>query len=129
MGRGPSPANDPPMRKPRDLLAVIDPDGSQGDGGGEGPPGSRPADACELEQELAFDLLVGVGIDVGDEVVLRLGEPVAVLSGGEQIGVLAGSASRAMRSCVDFGYRMSGAVTALDPSKGSGMIVISGERR
>ena len=127
MGRGPSPANDPPMRKPRDLLAVIDPDGSQGDG--EGAPGSRPADAGELEQELAFDLLVGVRIGVGDEVVLRLGEPVAVLSGGEQIGALAGSASRAMRSCVDFGYRMSGTVTALDPSKGSGMIVVSGERR
>ncbi len=125
MGRGPSPADDPPMRRPRDLL-VMDPDGSQGES--EGALGSRPADACELEQELAFDLLDGAGVDVGDEVVLRLGEPVAVLSGGERIGALAGSASRAMRSCIDFGYRMSGAVTALDASSGSGVIAVSGER-
>lgn len=129
MGRGPSQTNDPPMRKPRDLLADVGM-GSTGLIAKEGrEANSQPVNACELEHEVEVHLLEGASSSVGDEVTLRLGEPIAVISGGKEIGALKGSASRAMRSCMDFGYRMAGVVAEIDPASGVGTLVVSGERR
>lgn len=126
MGRGPRLADDPPMKEPLDLVAVVDRQEEQGLVGASSP---AAIDECEREQEVPFDLAGAVGVDVGDEVKLCAGEPIAVVSGGKKIGTLIGSANRAMQSCNDFGYQMSGVVASLDTRHGNGLIVVSGERR
>jgi len=126
MGRGPRPADDPPMKEPVDLVAEID---VQDNLGSTGASASRATNACEREQEVLFDLAGPVATAVGEEVDLRAGDPIAVFNHGEMIGILTGSANRAMQSCIDFGYEMSGSLVSLDRRAGTGVLKVSGGPR
>lgn len=125
MGRGPRPADDPPMKKPVDLVSATDVDLL----GPTGASASAATDACEREHEVRIDLVWGVVPVVGDEVHLRAGDPIAVLNHTEVIGVLSGSANRAIQSCIDFGYRMSGSLISLDERGETAVIKVLGEPR
>jgi len=127
MGRGPRRNPDPPMAKPRDLPSEVENEGQGGESpGGEG---SDLASACQAEQELDFVIKSGRPLKVGDPITLRTGSPVAVIGAeGQELGNLDEDASRRIRSCINFGYRMVGSITAFDPPTGSGTVLIHGER-
>jgi hypothetical protein len=114
MGRGPRRKDDPPMRKPADFL-------------GEGDGAKAGSDSyCVADRELGFKLKEPGSVAVGDEVRLRLGEPVEVLSGKNPIGTLEAREGQSMKSCIGMGYRMEGEITAINFEDRRGKIRISG---
>lgn len=114
MGRGPRGKDDPPMRKPADLL-------------GEGDGAEAGSDSyCATDRELGFRLNESGSVAVGDEVRLRMGEPVEVLSGKNPIGTLEAREGQSMKSCIGLGYRMEGEITSINIEDLRGKIRISG---
>ncbi|HUC00204.1 MAG TPA: hypothetical protein VMS11_10295 [Solirubrobacterales bacterium] len=102
------------MKKPADLL-----------GEGDGVEGDSDS-YCATERELGFRLDGSRSVAVGDEVRLRVGDPIEVLSGGNLIGTLEAREGQSMKSCIAMGYRMEGEVTSIDIEAQRGRIRVSG---
>lgn len=118
MGRGPNERNDPPMGKPVDLGAAASVEDSVDD---------EPS-YCATQRELSFEIERSASLAIGDEVSLRSGDPVEVLRVATLVGFLGKAEGKSMTSCIDFGYRMLGAVTAVDPVLGVGKVQVAGIR-
>jgi hypothetical protein len=121
MGRGRRDEDDPPMKKPVDLLE--DPKG-----GAELGEGGENDSYCSTQRELSFLIKDVRDPEVGESVILRIGDPVQVLSGTEEIGRLPDVEGQSMKSCIAMGYRMTGSIVSVDNAEGRGTLRISGAR-
>lgn len=120
MGRGPREANDPPMRKPDDL--------STGAEGGTGARGKDSASYCSSLRELPFLIDRSGAPEVGDEISLRIGDPVEVVRNGDRVGSLLQAEGQSMKGCIALGYRMEGTVKSLAADLTKGVIMIAGSQ-
>ena len=125
MGGGRKWTDDAPMRKPIDLLAEID---RAKKAGGDGTIAAEEgASFCTTEREVPLRLLGGQAVAIGDEVHLAPG--ATVIRNGTTIGEVTGLAAKAMQACLEWGYRMTGTVTDVDLTAGTGSARIVGHQQ
>jgi hypothetical protein len=95
-------------------------------GGGESGPEGRDQDFCALEHRLGFASSAGAELRLGMQVHLQLGPPIRVLRGSGEVGTINDPLARAVESCLLDGYQMQGAVEAVDPDSGTGVVRVTG---
>ena len=99
--------------------------GGAGGGGGRGEKPQIPV--CEREQRLAIRIDDGAALEVGEQIGVVRGMPLAVVAGGKAVGSVTDRRQSAMISgCLDAGYLISGRVTMVDDDRGEALAVVAG---
>lgn len=126
MGGGRKFNSDVAKGPPRDPLAALL---------GDVPLGSPESDAqmayafCEQQHRVEFIVTAAQMPDAGSSARLVLGDPPSVVVDAEVVGALDGTATKAMRGCLQLGYEMTGVVITADPGTRRGILEVQGVRQ
>lgn len=126
MGGGRKLSSDVAKGPPRDPLAALL---------GELPLGGPEKDAqwayafCEQQHRVEFVITAAEAPSAGSPVRLVLGDPPSVVVDGAVVGALDGTATKAMRGCLQLAYEMTGVVITADPSTRRGVVEVQGVRQ
>jgi hypothetical protein len=90
---------------------------------------ARAAEFCHAPPEIPFDVIDGAEIEIGMAArVVSAADPMPVMNGVGQIGIVDDAFAVALRGCLSMGYEFTGKVSALNDDA-TGAVVIRGRRR
>jgi hypothetical protein len=84
---------------------------------------------CEQQHRVEFIVTAAQIPSTGSAVRLVLGEPPSVVVDGAVVGVLDGTAAKAMGGCLQLAYAMTGVVITVDPATRRGVLEVQGVRQ
>jgi hypothetical protein len=83
---------------------------------------------CERTRAFPVSFSDPTSIQPGDPAAIRLGAPPSILVNGLEVGQVQEPDANIAEGCLLEGFRLSGSVESIDPSSGTGTILVSGAK-